>query len=109
MMQHCQFCESAFPDNARCCGNCGRAPASNGALDTASSPFASFPEASRHTVASTLLPVLATHGLRLCLLQQIGAFFADHHAGDARVDADHGRKDGCIGYSQAVNAFDAQF
>src|SRR5712692_422818 len=55
-MQHCQFCGSEFPDSASFCGNCGRAPASNVVLDTASSPLASSPEASMPTVASSQLP-----------------------------------------------------
>ncbi len=55
-MQHCQYCGSEFPDSASFCGNCGRAPASNVALDTASSPLASSPEASMPTVGSSQLP-----------------------------------------------------
>src|SRR5947207_13673022 len=46
--------------------------------------------------------------LFLRMLQKIGTFFSDHHAGDARIDADHGGEYGCICYSHAVNAFYAQ-
>ncbi len=56
MMQHCQFCGSAFPDHSRFCGNCGRAATSNMALDS-SPPFASDPDATMPTLAITLLPL----------------------------------------------------
>jgi hypothetical protein len=55
-MQRCHFCGSEFPDNARFCGNCGQAPTSRMALDTASSSFASPPEAYMNTIANTSLP-----------------------------------------------------
>ena len=46
--------------------------------------------------------------LFLRMPQKIGTFFSDHHAGDARIDADHGGEYGCICYPQAMNAFYAQ-
>lgn len=46
--------------------------------------------------------------LSLCMLQQVGAFFANHHAGNAWINTDHGREYGCICYSQVVDAFDTQ-
>ena len=46
--------------------------------------------------------------LFLRMLQKVGAFFANHHAGNAWIDADYGREDGGISYSQTVNAFYTQ-
>jgi hypothetical protein len=46
--------------------------------------------------------------LSVCIFQKIGTFFANHHAGNARIDANHGRKYGGVCYSQVTNAFDAQ-
>src|ERR1043166_5769681 len=40
--------------------------------------------------------------------EKISAFFSDHHAGDAGIDANHHREDRGICYSQAPGAFDAQ-
>lgn len=42
------------------------------------------------------------------MYQQVGAFFPDHHTGDAGIDAGHGGEDGGVSYAQVVCAFDAQ-
>jgi len=42
------------------------------------------------------------------MLQHICVFFANHHARRARIDTDHTRKDGGVGYPEAVYTFDAQ-
>ena len=55
-MQRCHFCGFEFPDNARFCGNCGQAPISNTAFNTASSSFASPTEANTNIIANTPLP-----------------------------------------------------
>ncbi len=55
-MQRCHFCGSEFPDNARFCGTCGRAPTSSTALNTAVPSFASSTEANMNTIANTLFP-----------------------------------------------------
>jgi hypothetical protein len=55
-MQRCRFCGFEFPDNARFCANCGQAPTSNTAFNTASSSFASPTEANTNTVPNTSLP-----------------------------------------------------
>jgi hypothetical protein len=57
MMQHCQFCGSAFPDHARFCGNCGREATSNKVLDSPPPPYASDPEATMRILAITPLPL----------------------------------------------------
>ena len=54
-MQRCHFCGSEFPDNARFCGTCGRAPTSSTALNTAVPSFASSPEESISTIATSPL------------------------------------------------------
>lgn len=56
IMQRCRFCGFEFPDNARFCANCGQAPTSNTAFNTASSSFASSTEANTNTIANTSLP-----------------------------------------------------
>ena len=55
-MQRCHFCGSEFPDNARFCGTCGRAPTSSTALNTAVPSFASSTEANMNTIANTSFP-----------------------------------------------------
>jgi hypothetical protein len=52
-MQRCHFCGYVFPENARFCGNCGRAPTSGTALDTASPTFASSPDEFASTIATS--------------------------------------------------------
>ena len=52
-MQRCHFCGYVFPENARFCGNCGRAPTSGTALDTASPTFASSPDEFGSTIATS--------------------------------------------------------
>lgn len=42
-MQHCQYCGSDFPDDARFCGQCGRTPALDSALARTSTPPVSLP------------------------------------------------------------------
>ncbi len=54
-MQRCHFCGSEFPDNARFCEICGRAPTSSTALNTAVPSFASSPEESISTIATSPL------------------------------------------------------
>src|SRR5258708_24750176 len=46
--------------------------------------------------------------LSVCIFQKIGAFFANHHAGNARINTNHGRKYGGVCYSQVMNAIDTQ-
>ena len=55
-MQRCHFCGNAFPDNARFCSNCGRAPTSGTALNTAAPSFASSADESVYTIVTTPLP-----------------------------------------------------
>ncbi len=54
-MQRCHFCGSEFPDNARFCEICGRAPTSSTVLNTAVPSFASSPEESISTIATSPL------------------------------------------------------
>jgi hypothetical protein len=54
-MQRCHFCGSEFPENARFCETCGRAPTSSTALNTAVPSFASSPEESISTIATSPL------------------------------------------------------
>ena len=44
-MQRCQFCGFEFPENARFCGNCGRAPVLNAPFSDAPSPANFAPQA----------------------------------------------------------------
>jgi len=54
-MQRCQFCGYELHDNTRFCGNCGRAPVFGAALDTATPSFATSPEESASTIATSPL------------------------------------------------------
>src|SRR6266566_6693223 len=54
-MQRCHFCGSEFPDNARFCEICGRTTTSSTALNTAVPSFASSPEESISTIATSPL------------------------------------------------------
>src|SRR5947208_17150640 len=54
-MQRCHFCGSEFPENARFCETCGRAPTPSTALNTAVPSFAFSPEESVYTIATSPL------------------------------------------------------